>query len=54
MIGTSPSITLFPLSTIESGDSGIIGFTKIVFEVEGILEVEGGTYPSLVLPIGHF
>jgi len=53
MTGTSPSITVFPLSTIEGGDSGIIGFTKIVFEVEGISEVEGGTYPSPVLSVGH-
>jgi hypothetical protein len=30
MIGTSPSIKVFPLSTIEGGDSGIAGFTKIV------------------------
>jgi hypothetical protein len=54
MTGTSPSISVFPLSTIEGGDSGITGFTKIVWEVEGISEVEGGTYPSPVLSVGHF
>jgi hypothetical protein len=36
MIGTSPSITAFPLSTLESGDSGITGFTKMILEVEGV------------------
>jgi hypothetical protein len=41
MIRTSPSITVFPLSTLEGGDSGITGFTKIVWEVEGISEVGG-------------
>jgi hypothetical protein len=30
MTDTSPSITVFPLSTLEGGDSGITGFTKIV------------------------
>jgi hypothetical protein len=54
MTGTSPYITVFPLSTIEGGDSRIIGFTKIVWEVEGISEVEGGTYLSPVLSVGHF
>jgi hypothetical protein len=48
MTGTSPSITVFPLSTIEGGDSRIAGFTKIVWEVEGVSKVEGRTYPSLV------
>jgi hypothetical protein len=28
MVGTSLSITAFPLSTIGGGDSGITGFTK--------------------------
>jgi hypothetical protein len=28
MIGTSPSITALPLSTLGGGDSGITGFTK--------------------------
>jgi hypothetical protein len=54
MTGTSPSITVFPLSTIEGGDLGITGFTKIVYEVEGISEVEEGPYPSPVLSVGHF
>jgi len=56
MIGTSPSITVFPLSTLEGGDSRTTGFTKIVWEVEGISEVEEGTYTytSKVLSIGHF
>jgi hypothetical protein len=30
MTGTSPSITVFPISTLEGGDSGITDFTKIV------------------------
>jgi hypothetical protein len=54
MTGTSISITVFPLSTLGGGDSEITGFTKIVYEVEGVSEVEGGTYPSLVLSVGHF
>jgi len=49
-----PSIIVFPLSTLEGGDSGISGFTKIVWEVEVVSEVEGGTYPSLVLSVEHF
>jgi hypothetical protein len=36
MIGTSPSITAFPLFTIGGGDSGITGFTKMVLEVDGV------------------
>jgi len=43
MTGTSLSITVFPLSTVRGRDSGITGFLKIVLEVEGISEVEGGT-----------
>jgi hypothetical protein len=39
---------------LEGGDSGITSFTKIVWEVEGILEVERGTYLSPVLSVGHF
>jgi hypothetical protein len=54
MTGTSPSIIVFPLPTLEGGDTGITGFTKIVWEVEGVLEVEGGTYPSPVFSVGHF
>jgi hypothetical protein len=54
MTGTSPSITVFSLSTLEGGDSGITGFTKIVWDVEGVSEVEGGTYMSPVLSVGHF
>jgi hypothetical protein len=54
MTGTSPSITVFPLSKLESGDLGITGFTKIVWEVERVSEVEGGTYTSPVLSVGHF
>jgi hypothetical protein len=38
MIGTSPSIIVFPLSMIDGGDSRITGFTKIVLEVEGVSE----------------
>jgi hypothetical protein len=54
MIGTSPSITAFPLSTIGGGDSGITSFTKMVLEVGGVLEMEGGPYTSPVLLVGHF
>jgi hypothetical protein len=54
MTGTSPSITVFSLSTLEGGDTGITGFTKIVCEVEGVSEVEVRTYPSPVLSFGHF
>jgi hypothetical protein len=54
MTGTSPSITFFPLSTLESGDTRITGFTKIVWEVEGVSEVKGGTNPSPVLSVRHF
>jgi hypothetical protein len=54
MTSTSPSITVFPLSMIEGGDSGITGFTKIVLELEGVSEIEGGIYPSPVLSVGHF
>jgi hypothetical protein len=32
MIGTSLSITVFPLSALEGGDSRITGFTKIVWD----------------------
>jgi hypothetical protein len=39
MTGTSLSKTVFPLSMLEGGDSGITGFTKIVWELEGISEV---------------
>jgi hypothetical protein len=38
MIGISPPITFFPLFSIVSGGSGIVGLTKIVLEVEGMLE----------------
>jgi hypothetical protein len=54
MTGTCPSIIVFPLSTIEGGDSGITDFTKIVWEVEGVSKVEGGTYPSPIVSVGHF
>jgi hypothetical protein len=54
MTSSSPSITVFPLSTIKGGDSGIVGFTKIVWELEGVSIVEGGTFPSSVLLVGHF
>jgi len=54
MTGTSLSITVFSLSMLEGGDSGKTGFTKIVWEVEGISEVKGGTFPSPVLSVGHF
>jgi hypothetical protein len=54
MTGTSPCITVFPLSTIKGGHLGIVGFTKIVWEVEGVSKVEGGTYPSSVLSVGLF
>jgi hypothetical protein len=54
MTRTSPTIIVFPLSTLEGVDSGITGFTKIVWEVKGISEVEGGTYPSPVLLVRHF
>jgi hypothetical protein len=53
MTSTSPSIIVFSSSMLEGGDSGIIGFTKIVWEVEAISEVDGGTYQSPVLSVGH-
>jgi hypothetical protein len=46
--GTSPPMTAFPLSIQAGGGSG-----TVVFEVEGILEVEA-TYPSPVLSVGLF
>jgi hypothetical protein len=51
MTGTFPSITIFPLSTLEVGDWGITGFTKIVWEVEGISEVEGGRKSGRLLKL---
>jgi hypothetical protein len=54
MIGTSPSITAFLLSTLEGGDSEITGFTKMVLEVEGVSEMEGGTYQNPVMSVEHF
>jgi hypothetical protein len=48
VIGISPPITPFPLSTTVSGGSGTVGLTKIVLEVEGMSE-GGATYPSSVL-----
>jgi hypothetical protein len=39
---------------IEGGYSGINSFTKIVLEVEGVSKIEGGTYLSPVLSVGHF
>jgi len=54
MIGTSPSITAFPLSILGGGYSEITSFTEMVLEVERVSEMEGGTYPRLVLSVGHF
>jgi hypothetical protein len=51
---TSPSITAFPLSILGGGDSGITGLTEMVLEVDGVSEIEVGTYPSPVLSVGHF
>jgi hypothetical protein len=42
-------MTVFPLSTHEGGDLGIVGFTNTVLEVEGVSEVEGGTYSRPVV-----
>jgi hypothetical protein len=53
VIRISPPIMSFPLSTMVSGGSGIVGLTKTVQEVEGMSEGEA-TYPSLVLSIGLF
>jgi hypothetical protein len=49
----SPLIMSFPLSTTVSGDSGTMGLTKIVIEVEGRLE-GGVTYPSPILFVRLF
>jgi len=51
--GTSSSIVAFPLSILGGGDSRITGLTKMVLEVDGVSEIEVGTYPSLVLSVGH-
>jgi hypothetical protein len=51
--GISPLIISFPLSTTVSGDSGIVGLTKTVLEVEGMSE-GGATYPSPNLFVGLF
>jgi hypothetical protein len=53
VIGISLPITSYPLSTIVSGGSGTVSLTKIVLEVEGMLE-GGATYPSRVLSVGLF
>jgi hypothetical protein len=51
VIGTSPLILSFPLSTTVGGGSGTVGLTKTVLEVEGMSE-GGATYSSLVLSVG--
>jgi hypothetical protein len=45
-IGSSPSMTVFSLSTQAGGGLGTVGLTNTVFEVEGISEV-GAKYPSM-------
>jgi hypothetical protein len=49
----SPLILSFPLSTTVGGDSGTMGLTKTVLEVEGI-SMRGATNPSLVLSVELF
>jgi len=51
--GISPLIMSFPLSMNVGGRSGTVSLTKIVLEVEGMLE-GGATYTSLVLSVGLF
>jgi hypothetical protein len=53
IVGTSPPMTSFPLSTQVVGGSGTAGLTNTVFEVKRISEVEA-TYPSPVLSAGLF
>jgi hypothetical protein len=53
VIGISPPITSFPLSTMVSEGMETVSLTKTVLEVEGMLE-GGATYPSLVLSVGLF
>jgi hypothetical protein len=48
-VPVTSSLTLsFPLSSTVGGGSGTVGFTNIVFEVEG------ATYPRPVLSVGLF
>jgi hypothetical protein len=51
VIGTSPLIMSFPLSTTVGGGSGTVGLTKTVLEVEGMSK-GGATYSTLVLSVG--
>jgi hypothetical protein len=53
VVGISPPIMSFPLSTIVSGGSGTVGLTKTFLEVEGMSE-GGAIYPSPVLSVGLF
>jgi hypothetical protein len=53
VIGISPPMTSFPLSTIVSGGSGTEGLTKTILEVKGMLE-GGATYPSPILSVRLF
>lgn len=53
MIGISPLIMSFPLSTTVGGGSGTVGLTKTVLEVEGMSE-RRDTYLSPVLFVGLF
>jgi hypothetical protein len=53
VIGISPPITSFPLSTTVSGGSRIVGLIETVLEVEGMLE-GGAIYWSPVLSIRLF
>jgi len=53
VIGISPPITSFPLSTIVNGGSGTVSLTKTFLKVEGMLE-GGAIYPSPVLSVGLF
>jgi hypothetical protein len=53
VIGTSPMIFSFPLSSTVGGGFGTVGLTKTVLEVEGISKDED-TYLSPVLSAGLF
>jgi hypothetical protein len=53
MTEISPLIMFFPLLKTVGEDSGTVGLTKTVLEVEG-LSKEGVAYPSPVLSVGLF
>jgi hypothetical protein len=53
VLGPSPLILSFPLSSTMGGGSGTTGLKKTVMEVEGVSE-GGATYPRPVLSVGLF